>query len=171
MKIRYFFHEISSPENEIRPAVSYILRSAHLLHASDSVCHAYSKYLFSSIKTDFFENIRGDLDKVLKAINYIENGEQDEYIFYGQGFIHKIGRKCVLFEHAIFGICPHWPLWSCPLSHYKIAIQGWMKFLKIPESLHTELIVELPESDMAQVTLFPPKLPENKNAFSESTID
>lgn len=165
MKIRYFFHEISSPENEIRPAVSYILRSAHLLHAPDSVRHAYSKYLFSSLESDFFDNIRGDLDKVLQAINYIENGELGEYVFDGQGFIHKIGKKCVLFEHAIFGVCSHWPIWSCPLSHYKIAIQGWMKFLRTPESLDTELIVELPNSDMAQVTLFPLIFSENEIAL------
>ena len=168
MKIRYFFYEISSPANEIRPAVSDIFRSAHLIHAPNSVRYAYSKYLFSSLGSDFYDNRFGAFDAVLKAINQIENGEIDYFIFDGQGFTHEIFRNHVLFEHAIFGVCPHWPLWSCSLSQYKIATQGWMKFLQTPESLDTELIMELPESDMAKIAIFPPKLFENEAAKEAS---
>ena len=158
MKIRYFFYELASPANEVRSAVTYILRSAHLFDAPNSLQSAYSKYLFSSLDSDFSENIHGEFDKVLQEINRIERLEINSYVFEGQGFIHEINKKSVLFEHAIFGVCSHWPIWSCPLSHYKIAMQGWVKFLDFPKSLDREMIVDLPESDMAQVSLFPPTM-------------
>ena len=43
-----------------------------------------------------------------------------------------------------------------------------MKFLQTPESLDTELIMELPESDMAKIAIFPPKLFENEAAKEAS---
>jgi hypothetical protein len=166
VKIRYFFYEIFSPSNEIRPAISYLFRSAHLIDVPDSVRSAYSKYLFSSLDSDFSENRHGEFDKVLNEINRIEKLEIDNYVYEGQGFIHDINRKCVLFEHAVFGVCSHWPLWSCPFSHYKVAMQGWMKFLEIPESLGSEMIVDLPNSEMAQISLFPPKLFDKETAWN-----
>jgi hypothetical protein len=156
---------MSSAANEIRPAVNYIFRSAHLVDVPNYVRYAYSKYLFSSLESDFNDNRFGAFDAVLEAINRIENGDIDNFIFDGQGFTHEIFRNHVLFEHSIFSICPHWPLWSCSLFHYKIAVQGWMKFLQTPESLDTELIMELPESDMAKIAIFPPRLFENEKAF------
>ena len=35
----------------------------------------------------------------------------------------------------------------------------------MPISLDTELIVELPASDMAQIALFPPKMADKEDAF------
>jgi hypothetical protein len=46
-------------------------------------------------------------------------------------------------------------------------VQTARDFYSMPESLDTQLIVELPETDMAQISLFPPKLAENKTAFCE----
>ncbi len=165
MKIRYFSHALYSPANEVRSAVSYIFRSAHLIDAPSSAKHAYSKYLFSSLDSDFSENRHGEFDKLLQEIDRIEKLEINYYIFEGQGFTHEISKKGVLFEHAIFGVCPHWPLWSCPLSHYKIAVQAARDFFAMPVSLDTELIVELPEADMAQIALFPPKMADKEKAL------
>ena len=156
MKIRYYYYNLSSSKNEIRPAISYNLHSAELLYAPVSVVKAYSKYILSSLNSDFFENRHGDCDLVLTEIAKLENGELNSFVFEFDGFIHYVGRDSVIFEHAIFGVCPHWPLWSCPLSHYKIAVQAARDFFAMPVSLDTELIVELPESDMAKIILFPP---------------
>jgi hypothetical protein len=166
LKIRYFFYELSSPANEVRPAVTYILRSAHLFDAPNTLQSAYSKYLFSSLDSDFSENRHGEFDKVLKEVGRIERLEINSYVFDGQGFIHEINKKSVLFEHAIFGVCSHWPLWSCPLAHYKIAMQGWVKFLDFPKSLDSEMIVDLPNYEMAQVTPFPPKMADKEDVFN-----
>jgi len=44
----------------------------------------------------------------------------------------------VTFEHAIFGECPEWPIWSCTLAQYKAALQGWRKFIDMPKSIDSD---------------------------------
>ena len=133
-----------------------IRRAFEMIDTPDQVRNSYSQYLLSSLDSDFYENYFNDLDTLIKKIELIECREIDSYVLDSGGFTHHISRKSVVFEHAIFGVCPHWPLWSCPLSHYKIAVQAARDFFAMPVSLDTEVIVELPDSDMAKVLLFPP---------------
>jgi hypothetical protein len=82
---------------------------------------------------------------VLSEIERIERGDIDQYMYEGQGFMHIISREGVTFEHMIFGVCTEWPLWTCPLAHYKAVLQCFREFVKMPESIESELIIELPE--------------------------
>lgn len=165
MKIRFFYIDISKYIKNCNPLNTEVLRTSEILEASESVKKAYRQYLLSTLESDFFENRHKDCDLVLIEIEKLENGELNNFSFEFDGFIHYVSRDSATFEHAIFGVCPHWPLWSCPLSHYKIAVEAARDFFAMPESLGTELIVELPESDMAQIALFPPKISEKDDAF------
>ncbi len=111
-----------------------------------ALARPYSTYLCSAIQTDFPAHQSELIDAVLKDIEKLERGEIDK-CFAGTAdtFCHSLTRYSVTFEHAIFGVCPEWPLWSCPLAHYKTALQGWRKFIDMPKSLGSELIVELPD--------------------------
>ena len=165
MKIKFSYRKISEygikcPQNSIK-----IRQIFDMLETPKNMSWAYCKYLLSSLESDFYENHFNDLDILIKKIGLVECREIDGYVLDSGGFTHRITRKSVVFEHAIFGVCPHWPLWSCPLSHYKIAVQSARDFFAMPVSLDTELIVELPESDMAQIALFPPKMADKENAF------
>ena len=171
MKIKFFYSDIFKYTKHCISAAQKILRTSEILDAPDSVKKAYRQYLLSTLESDFFGNRHGDCDYVLNEVSKLIKGEMKNLVFEFDGFTHYINRNAVTFEHEIFGVCPHWPLWSCPLTHYKIAVQAARDFYALPESLNSEVIVELPESDMAQVALFPPKLPENKSALGESTID
>ncbi len=142
-----------------------VLRTSKALEGPDSVKNAYRQYLLSSLESDFLENRFGACDELLREIEKIEGGEIEYFVFDYNGFIHHVNAKSAIFEHAIFGVCPHWPLWSCPLSHYKIAVQAARDFFAMPESIDTELIVELPESDMAKVVLFPPIMIEREESL------
>lgn len=165
MRIKFSYWDLSEYRKNCHPESTKIRRAFEMLDTPGKVGRAYSKYLLSSLDSDFSENEFGACDYLLKEIEKIESGETDSYIYESNGFTHYIGRNSVIFEHSIFGVCPHWPLWSCPFSHYKIALQAARDFYALPESLDTELIVELPESEMATIALFPPKLFENKSAF------
>jgi hypothetical protein len=167
MKIKFSYWDMSEYRKKSPPSNSKIRRAFEMLEASKNLDWAYRKYLLSSLDSDFLENRFGACDELLIEIEKIERGEIEYFDFEYDGFIHHVNKKSVTFEHAIFGICPHWPLWSCPFSHYKIAVQTARDFYSMPESLDTQLIVELPETDMAQISLFPPKLTENKTAFGE----
>jgi hypothetical protein len=111
----------------------------------NSATRPYSVYLLSALDTDFNENRFGACDHVLSEIERIERGDIDQYMYEGQGFMHIISREGVTFEHMIFGVCPEWPLWTCPLPHYKAVLKGFREFVKMPESIDSGLIIELPE--------------------------
>jgi hypothetical protein len=165
MKIRFFYLDISSCEKSFHPASKNVFRASEILEAPISIKKPYSKYLLSTIESDFSENMFGDYDKLLREIDKLEKGEKVSFIFECDGFTHYVSTHSVTFEHTIFGVCPHWPLWSCPLSHYKIAVQAARDFFALPESLDTELIIELPESDMAKILLFPPIMIEREESL------
>jgi hypothetical protein len=165
MKIRLAYWDVSKYLKNGTSDALEIRHAFEILDAPENLRRPYSKYLLSTLDSDFFENRHKDCDLLLAEIKKLEAGDLNNFNFEFDGFIHYVGRDSVTFEHAIFGVCPHWPLWSCPLSHYKIGVQAARDFFAMPVSLETEVIVELPESDMAKISLFPPKLAENKTAF------
>ncbi len=168
LKIRLYYWYASKYLNNVPNNSIEIQRAFEMIDAPEHLRKPYSQYLLSSLDSDFSENIFGSCDKLLKRIEKVERGEVENYIYETNEFIYYISKKSVTFEHAIYGVCPHWPLWSCPLSHYKIALQAARDFFALPESIDTELVVELPESDMAKIALFPPKLFENEAAKEAS---
>ena len=165
MKIRLAYWDVSKYLKNIPKGAVEIRRAFEMIDVSESIRKPYSQYLLSSLDSDFYANQFGDCDDLLLKIERVDRKEVENYIFESGGFTQYISENSVTFEHAIYGVCPHWPLWSCPLSHYKIALQAARDFFALPESIDTELIVELPESDMAKIALFPPKLFENESAF------
>lgn len=162
MKIKFCYRDFSDPKKHCLPIASRIRRTFKILDAPENMRRAYTKYLLDALESDFDENDFGLCDEVLRQIARIDSREIESYVFSSNGFTHQINREFVIFEHAIFSVCPHWPLWSCPLSHYKIGLQAARDFYAMPESLDTELIVELPETEMAKVVIFPPLLAERK---------
>ena len=156
MKIKISYWDMSEYRKHCHPSSTKIRHVFDMLDTPNNISWAYRKYLLSSLDSDFLENRFGACDELLKEIEKIESGKIEFFVFDYNGFIHDVNKKSAIFEHAIFGVCPHWPLWSCPLSHYKIAVQAARDFFAMPVSLDTEVIVELPDSDMAEVLLFPP---------------
>lgn len=111
----------------------------------NALARPYATYLASSLESDFPEYRPEFCVDVIEAIEKLERHEIDAYTWDGQGFQHSLTRDKVTFEHTIFGECPEWPIWSCPLSHYKAALLGWRRFIDLPKAIDTELIVELPD--------------------------
>lgn len=144
MKARYYVHcfEGFDPLDEYR-----LLRVGGLIDVAESVRTVFNSYLFSAMTSDFSENRYGDVDETLAAIQKIERGEIDEYDTGGQGFSHHITRERVRFEHSVFGECPEWPVWCCTLAQYKAALQGYRRFLDMPKSIDSELIIDLPDGE------------------------
>ena len=105
----------------------------------------YSTYLVDAIESDFWEHDLHRIDAALEDIAQIEQGEIETAGWGNDAFSHLITRKDVTFEHAVFGECEAWPIWSCPLAHYKAALEGWRTFLSMPDDINTELIIELPD--------------------------
>lgn len=121
-------------------------RNSLLLDAPEATTHEFNKYLLSALDSDFREYSPHHADTVLTEIERLEQGEIPSYTWEGDGFVHMMTPNKVTFEHAVFGECPEWPLWTCTLAQYKAALQGWRKFIEMPKSIDTELIVELPEA-------------------------
>ena len=130
-------------DESTRGLSSWLLCHSEVINAPKE---GYEKYLLSALGTDFPAHHPELSDGVLQAIERLERGEINSYETGGNGFCHSLTPTKVTFEHSIFGECPEWPLWSCTLAQYKAALQGWRKFIDMPQSIETELIVELPES-------------------------
>ena len=165
MKIRFSYRDISKYFKNSTSDSLEIRHAFEIIDATEQIRKSYGQYLLSSLDSDFYENRFNDLDILIKKIESVEKREIKDYILHSGGFTQYISRYSVVFEHAIFGVCPHWPLWACPLSHYKIAVEAARDFFAMPESLDTEVIVELPESDMAQIALFPPIMIEREESL------
>ena len=145
MKVKFFYKRYHSPANELRGEIFNMALYGQLFGAPEEITAGYQSYLLSALSSDFNENRFGACDHVLSEVERIERGEIDEYMYEGQGFMHIIRREGVTFEHMIFGVCPEWPLWTCPLPYYKAVLKGFREFVKMPESIDSELIIELPE--------------------------
>jgi len=121
--------------------------SSWLLYRAETINppkEGFEKYLLSALDTDYTTHPEW-CDQVLSEIDQLERGEITSYVWDGQGFQHQMTVSKVTFEHSIFGECPDWPLWACTLAQYKAALKGYRKFLDMPKSIDTELIVELPD--------------------------
>lgn len=121
--------------------------SSWLLYRAETINspkEGFEKYLLSALDTDYTTHTEW-CDQVLAEIDRLERGEITSYVWDGQGFQHRMTASKVIFEHTIFGECPDWPLWSCTLAQYKAALQGWRKFIDMPKSIETQLIIELPD--------------------------
>ena len=143
MKVRFYFYELKSHYGH-PPS---LCQGSTVVNAFIPVAGDFNKYLLSAIDTDFSENRYGDVDEALAAVEKIEQGELNEFDTGGQGFCHHITQDRVRFEHSVFGECPEWPIWCCTLAQYKAALQGYRRFLDMPRSIDTELIIELPEGE------------------------
>jgi hypothetical protein len=104
----------------------------------------YSSYLLPSLRSEFGTDIKY-CEKVLAQISRLERKEIEHYRAGGNEFSYTMNQHEVVFENAVFDECYEWPLWTCPLMQFKVALQGWRKFLDIPKTIDSELITDLPE--------------------------
>jgi len=111
----------------------------------EALTQPYGRYLGNSIDEDLSGNYPEEVDFVLDYVAKLERGEVEGDTFFYHDFVHSLSRTAVTFEHAIFGECYEWPLWSCSLAEYKVALEGWRIFIALPPHIDNEMIVELPE--------------------------
>ncbi len=145
MKVKLFYKRYHSPANEVRGEIFNTALFGQLIGAPEKITAGYQTYLLSALSSDFNENRFGICDMVLAKIESIERGEVDEYMYEGQSFMHIIRLDGVTFEHMIFDECYSWPIWTCPLSHYKATLKGFIDFIKMSKNINSELIIVLPE--------------------------
>lgn len=141
MKVRFYCYEPVCSDGK-KMSIS---RNATLLDQPPEIIYKYNNYILSAIYTDLPEYDPSFVDNILDKIKKIEEKKIDSYEYAGDGFTHLITHNQTRFEHTIFGECPEWPIWYCTLEQYKAVMQGYRQFLKMPKSIESELIVELPE--------------------------
>jgi hypothetical protein len=143
MKIRFFYYW--SHHEPVYGHAPSLWVGISILGMTDEQMQSSKNYL-PYLDTDFPAHHPEDIDNVLSEIEKLERGEVDITYWGGDpGFEQTITREGVTFEHGTFGECPEWPLWSCSLAQYKAALLGWKKFIEMPKSIDSELIVELPD--------------------------
>ena len=125
------------------PVYDAALTSA--LSIEKALYRPYAKYLTTALDMDFDPSMYDYIGTTLEKIEKLERGEIKVAYAGGSAFDHTLTRTEVSFEHSIFNECEVWPIWSCPLAHYKAALEGWRTFLSMSDDINTELIIELPD--------------------------
>jgi hypothetical protein len=124
----------------------YLVVRIILQDAAESAIQLFGKYLLSAIMDDYPEFDPEDCDDVLHDIKRLENGEISSCLAgTPDHFMHSLTATRVTFEHSIFGECPDWPIWACTLAQYKAALEGWRRFIDMPKSIDSELIIDMPD--------------------------
>jgi hypothetical protein len=147
MKARFYVHRYVWPGDDVLQEAYSLHRVGKILDARPNEAEFYNSYLLGAITADLAGNRGGEVDRVLGAIEQLERGDIGEVVTGGEGFLHHITRERARFEHSVFGECPEWPIWCCTLAQYKAALQGYRRFLDMPKSIDSELIIELPDGE------------------------
>lgn len=104
----------------------------------------YSKYLCAVLHFEF-QDARY-CEEVLIEIRKLEQGEIEKTGWAANAFITDIYSDRVEIDHQQFGGLPEWPMWTCSLQEFKVALEEWKNFLEMPVDASTQVIVELPDS-------------------------
>lgn len=102
----------------------------------------YNKYLVGALLCDF--PTAQLCQEFLDDIEKVRSGRQEKTGWSGNAFDITVYRDHVDTDHQQFAGHPDWPTWTCTLAEFKTALQGWKRFLEMPVSLQSELVVELP---------------------------
>ncbi len=137
MKLRFFFSPISEPSGH-----TWLWRSEEAINAKDSVEAGYAKYLGGVFHFDM--NALDYCGEVLDEIAELERGDIEKISWVGNAFETVIFLDRVEISHQQFAGHPDWPTWTCTLTDFKAALNGWILFLQMPESPSSEVLVELP---------------------------
>lgn len=101
----------------------------------------YAKYLGGVFHFDI--NSLDHCADVFLEIKKLERGEIEKTGWIGNAFATEIYTDRVEIEHQQFAGHPDWPLWTCTLAEFRAALEGWMRFLKMPVDINSEIIVEI----------------------------
>jgi hypothetical protein len=129
----YFHEEMDRPDCRI---------NAEIIGSMPSHSHPYTKYLASALQSDFPSPAY--CEKVLENISKVNRGELPKTDWAGNAFVTEIYFDRVQIEHQQFAGDPEWPMWSCSLAEFETALKAWKRFLEMPVSADSEVIVELP---------------------------
>jgi hypothetical protein len=83
--------------------------------------------------------------EVLIEIQKLEQGEIDKTGWTANAFVTDIYSDRVEIDHQQFGGLPEWPVWTCSLPEFKVALQEWKNFLEMPVDASTQVTVDLPD--------------------------
>ena len=111
----------------------------------DSPDGPYNKYLASALHSDM--PAPEYCEEIIQAIAKLKRGEMEKWNWVGNAFFTDIYPDRVEIEHQHFPDDPYWEKWRFSLDEFEVALVGWKRFLEMPVSLESEVIVELPSSD------------------------
>lgn len=117
-------------------------RMSAILHGINDHDEDYAKYLGGAFHFDV-QAVKY-CDEILDEIEKVQSAQQEKTGWSGNAFDITIYRDHVDVNHQQFAGHPDWPTWTCSLAEFKTALQGWKRFLEMPVSLESEVVVELP---------------------------
>jgi len=90
MKIKLAYWDVSKYLKNGTSDTLEIRHAFEILDATENLRMPYSKYLLSTLDSDFFENRHKDCDLLLAEIKKLEDGKLNNFYYEFDGFIHYV---------------------------------------------------------------------------------
>jgi hypothetical protein len=123
-------------------------RRAWVVDQETNLEHRYNIYLCAVLRTDYQST--ASCEESLGGIESVERGARENFIASGNAWMITITREGVQIDsHTV----PWWdeqPEGHFTLAEFKAALEGWKRFLQMPVSLDSRLVITLPDSESAR---------------------
>ncbi len=124
-----------------------IFRRARVVDHETDYDDRHHVYICQLLESDYQSTY--SCEAVLREIEKIERGEKQTSDASGNAWMTTITHEGVQIDsHTV----PWWdeqPEGHFTLAEFKAALEGWKRFLQMPESLESRLVITLPDSDAA----------------------
>ena len=118
-------------------------RKASLIGAPEDPASRYNHYLCSALLNDF--QSLGTCIQLLVEINFLERGKKTEFEWAGSAWFINLRRDGVQIGHQTSRQGED-EEGRFSLAELKAALDGWLQFLEMPQSLEAKVEVQLPEA-------------------------
>jgi hypothetical protein len=105
-------------------------------------------YLCGVLQSDF-QSV-DNCDAALSEVSRIEIGEVAEWLHSGNQWVTTIRREGVQIDHHTISEWDGQSEGNFTLAEFKAALEGWKRFLQMPASLDSRLLITLPNGDAAR---------------------
>ena len=124
-----------------------LLREARVVGHETDYDHRYHVYICGVLSFDY-QSV-GSCEETLRSAEEVERGNQESFTASGNAWTKTITREGVQIDsHTV----PWWdeqPDGRFTLAEFKAALEGWRRFLQMPASLDSRLVITLPDGETA----------------------
>jgi hypothetical protein len=122
-----------------------LLREARVVGHESDYDHRYHVYICQLLVSDYHD--ANNCDNILREVEQVERGEKKSSMASGNAWTKTITREGVQIDHHTVPWWDEQPDGHFTLAEFKAALEGWKRFLQMPPTLDSRLVITLPDAE------------------------